>query len=74
MQPQILRLTTPQTEKRLGPRSLRMTSRLGEFGLSNYDVNFWDTTLVNDLQAKLDDARLEGAGDRAASGWGKGHG
>jgi hypothetical protein len=25
-QPQILRLTTPQAEKRLGPRSLRMTT------------------------------------------------
>jgi hypothetical protein len=46
MQPQILRLTTPKlhpkeqrplfgdpgTEKRLGPRSLRMTARLGKLG------------------------------------------
>jgi hypothetical protein len=29
----------------LGPRSLRMTARWGELGLSNYDANFWDTTL-----------------------------
>jgi hypothetical protein len=35
----------PQTEKRLGPRSLRMTAPWAGVGLSNYDANFQDTKL-----------------------------